>query len=98
MRGRCAALATADLTWTSLNTLHEHTIINQFHSSSRTKSEMNNTRSSRRQDRRKPRETFRRGSDVGPVWASEDQQSIGMQNEPASVVSSSSPGAAMRLS
>ena len=41
MRGRCAALATADLTWASLKTLHEHTIINQFQPSSRTNSETN---------------------------------------------------------
>jgi hypothetical protein len=41
MRGRCAAPATADLTWASLNTLHEHTIIDQVQPGMRTKSEIN---------------------------------------------------------
>jgi hypothetical protein len=41
MRGRCAALAIADLTWASLKTLHEHTIINHSPPNRRTKTKTN---------------------------------------------------------
>jgi hypothetical protein len=41
MRGLCAALVIADLTWASLKTLHEHTIINHLQPNRRTKTKMN---------------------------------------------------------
>jgi hypothetical protein len=41
MRGRRAAFAIADLTWASLKTLHEHTIINHLQLNRRTKTKMN---------------------------------------------------------
>jgi hypothetical protein len=41
MRGRCAALVIADLTWASLKTLHEHTIIDHLQPDRRTKAKMN---------------------------------------------------------
>jgi hypothetical protein len=41
MRGRCAALAIANLTWASLKTLHEHTIINHREPNRRMKTQMN---------------------------------------------------------
>src|SRR5260370_28981466 len=100
MRGRCAALGTADLTWASLNTLHEHTIINQFQPSRRTKSDMNSI--PMLQPLQPVTGPTKAAGDISARFGCragmrKDQQNIGMQNEFASVVSSSSTGAALRL-
>jgi hypothetical protein len=99
MRGLCAALVIADLTWASLKTLHEHTIINHLQPNRRTKTKMDSIPVKKPlHPATRPRETSRRGSGAGPACASKDQQRTPMQDESASAASLSSTGAVMRRS
>lgn len=86
MRGRRAALAIANLTWASLKTLHEHTIINHREPNRRMKTQMNSITLKKplhpRQDRRKPRETSRRGSGAGPVCAARVNKELRCKSSP----------------